>query len=182
MSSSDTARINYQAARSELVERIRLRDYVLMIYLVVVGTVMSLSLGKQSNNEILLSIPLFALGCAILVSQHNNVIGTLIEFIACDIKPVLEDNSEYAQFFICSNAFLSHSSKSNFDRSTGHGTIIVVPCLVSLIINKNHAVHSPFPLFHLWWISLIFTVLSMIIVYRAYLKRRDVYNTVRLNK
>jgi len=182
MSDSKTARMNYQAARSELVERIRLRDYVLMLYLVVVGTIMSISFGRQGNSEILFSIPFFALGCAILVSQHNNVIGTLIEFIACDVRSTLVENSEYAEFFVCSNAFLDHSWKSNIDRSFGHGTIIVVPCIISLWMNKNHMDNSPFPFYHIWGISAGLTVFSAAIVLLAFLRRRKVYKEVRYIK
>jgi hypothetical protein len=171
--------MNYQAARSELIERIRLRDYVLMIYLIVVGTIMSISFGKQSNMELLLSIPFFALACVILVSQHNNVIGTLIEYIACDIRPELEKKSEYTEFFVCSNAFLEHSSKSNRDRSIGHGTIMIGPCVVSLGVNYNHAYTLPWALVIIWYISLGLTIASGWIVCKAYKRRRQVYKKIR---
>ena len=40
MTAGDSGRVNYQAAREELVERVRLRDHVLIAYLAVIGTMM----------------------------------------------------------------------------------------------------------------------------------------------
>ena len=177
MSIGDTARKSYDAARSELVERIRLRDQVLLIYLGVVGTIFGIALGTIDKKEILLTIPFISLGCSILVSQHNFVIGTLLKFISKEIKPLLLSLSppEYASFFGCSKAFKDHCRRSNIFRSSGHGIIILVPNFVALALNLDHAIKPPIQIATLWWFGLFFMIFALCIILYAHKLRSKVY-------
>ena len=73
MSAADTARLAYDAARQEILLRMRLRDQALLVYLALVGTIFGVSLSNQDEGGeyILMTIPYIALGVAIIVSQHN---------------------------------------------------------------------------------------------------------------
>lgn len=170
-----TARIHYQAARDELVTRLRLRDQVLFIFLGFVGSLIGIALGVQDKLEILLSIPYVALGCSIVVSQHNEVIGTLIRFINHRVKPVLEAENAYASEFVSSPVFREHSQRSNKFRSTGHALIILTPCLLAIALNWKHAFYSPFPLGPVWWFAFVCSLLAGFIIGFVHLRRQKVY-------
>lgn len=176
MSIGDTARKSYEAARSELVARLKLRDQVLLIYLAVVGTIFGIALANMERVEILLIIPFISLGCTILVSQHNLVIGTLIEFIGNQIKPELLGLSppEYATFFVCSKVYEHHCTRSNRFRLWGHGIIIIIPNLAGLGYNINHAIKSPFPMGTLWWFGLVLMIISLWIILYTHQLRSEV--------
>ena len=79
----------YKAARSELVERVKLREQVLLLYLAFVGAIASTALSQNNFREISLVLPFLGLGCAILVSQHNAVIGALIRYTTKDLHEYL---------------------------------------------------------------------------------------------
>lgn len=88
MSAGDSARKFVELAKHEAIERIRLRDNVLLLYLGAVATIFSLALNK-TNAEMLLSIPFLALGATVIVCQHNLVIGDLSVFCAFEIGAFL---------------------------------------------------------------------------------------------
>ena len=175
MSKGNTARTNYVVARTELVERIRLREQVLLVYLAVIGTIFGIALENFEKNTILLIIPFIAFGCSILVSQHNSVIGTLLHFCSHEIKPFLESIDEYAPQFGVSMAFKEHSKRSNYLRSFGHAIIIIIPCFVALIYNIHHAISPLFSGGFAWWFALICTVFSIGIIHYVHKLRSNVY-------
>ncbi len=177
MSIADTARKNYEMARIELVERIRLRDNVLLVYLAVVGTVFTIALGATAKPEILLTIPYLAMGCSILVSQHNSVIGTLLAFCTRELKPILQNlhPSEYAPEFGSSKSFKEHSMRSNIFRTTGHAVIVIVPCIVALSYNWQRGFKSPFPVRIVWWFALVCTIFSIFVIRYVHGLRTKVY-------
>lgn len=183
MSQAETARTNYDAARAELLTRVRLRDQVLLIYLGFVGAVFGLSLGASgTDNAILLTLPFLSLGCSILVSQHNAVIGALIKFNTEHISIFLTSINEGAPEFTNSPAFKNHSLRSNVLRSWGHMIILLVPCVISLSYNIRHAIGSPFPTGPAWWFALVCTIGTVWIIQYVHELRRDVYNTTTWHK
>ncbi len=173
MNRLETTLISYEAARHELVERIRLRDHALLAYLAAVGTIIGIALSPIEYRMFLHAIPYVALGCSILVSQHNSVIGALIQFIYSNIKPSLCATSTYSPLFVCSKTFEKHSHKSNVHRSLGHAVIIGLPCLYSIIFLFT----SFCDLF--WWFSVGFSVAAVIIIYYSHKKRMEIYDGAR---
>ncbi len=176
MTAGDTARGNYNAARTELVERVRLRDHVLLAYLTIVGTILAISFGQHRKSEILLAVPFVAMGASILVSQHNNVIGALLLYLSKDLKPFLISKSEYAPQFGCSKSFRKHSKRSNRYRSIGHAVVIFFPALFALICNIKYATRLSFALTSAWYFGLLCVIIEALIISRAHAWRREVYN------
>lgn len=171
-----TATNYYRAVREELIERVKLRDQVLLVYLGFVGAVLGTSLTKDSWREIGLILPFLGLGCAILVSQHNAVIGAIIRFINEDLKKNLKDVGIDVPEFVSSNSFRGHSRYSNFSRSFGHAVVIMIPEVAGLGINFRHALSSPFPMGPAWWFGLAFALCSAFVIYESHRGRSRVYN------
>jgi len=167
---------HYTAARNELVERVKLRDHVLLIYLSFVGAIMGVSFSKNSWIEASLAIPFLGLACGILVSQHNIVIGALIRFINHDLKPSVEALSIHIPDFVSSPSFRGHSQYSNFLRSVGHAIIVITPQIVALGVNYKHATNSAFPMGPSWWFGALFTLISGMFIQHAHASRARVYS------
>jgi hypothetical protein len=128
MSAGETARKHYESARLELIERIKLRDHSLLVYLGVVGTILSAALAMPAKLEILLSIPYIALGVAVIISQHNEVIGSLGDFCARELEPFLRNLQppEDAPQWDNSAALHDYSMQAIKLRSWGHFLLIIV--------------------------------------------------------
>jgi hypothetical protein len=165
----------YRAARDELVERIKLRDQVLLIYLAFVGAVTGAAFSVGHSREIALVLPFLGLGCAILVSQHNSVIGAIIRYTSVELSEYLIPHELSIPEFVNSNSFRKHSPRSNFLRSVGHGVVILVPEIIGLAINYNHAIFSPFPFGPAWWFGAVCVIISFIIILVIHSGRQKVY-------
>jgi hypothetical protein len=184
MSSADTVRANYAMSRQELVQRVQMRDNALMAFLAVTGTVYGVSLGTAANTEILLIIPYLGMGCAVLVSQHNSVIGALLEFNTHEVKKFLENlsPSEYAPQFDSSKAFKKHSKRSNRLRTFGHLVIIVIPSVFALLYNIKLSFSSDVFKLLSWWFAAICTGIAIWIIWYIYGYRMRVYNETDWDK
>lgn len=165
----------YKAARLELVERVKLRDQVLLVYLAFVGVISGASLSISGSKEVAMTLPFLGMGCAILVSQHNSVIGALIRYTSVDLHNHLMPAKVTIAEFVNSSSFKGHSRQSNFFRSTGHAIVIIVPECTGLGINYTHALSSPFPLGPAWWFGALCTIASVVIILVAHLGRHRVY-------
>lgn len=180
MTKEDSARTFYESAREELIQRIRLRDNVLLFYLGAVGTISGVALGGGGvTKEILFILPFLTLGVAILVSQHNALIGSLGHFCACEIEPFFEDssNSEYAPQWDSSDALEGYKQQAIKLRSWGHTLMILVPAIASLSINYSYII-APVAFGILWWSAFISLVLSSLVIYQAHLWRKSLYRDI----
>jgi hypothetical protein len=184
MSKTTTARTNYDAARAELLTRVRLRDQVLLIYLGFAGAIFGVSLASTgvtlsaSNHEILLVLPFLSLGFSILVSQHNAVIGAIILFNTNEINAFLAKHDEGAPEFTSSLSFKGHSPRSNLLRLWGHTIILLVPCIVSLAVNICHVFKPQFPFWTAWWFALACTIGTVLVIFHVHKLRETVYEDI----
>ena len=99
MIQADAEKAAYDAARDEILLRIRLREQILMFYLTVVGTVIGVAFGKGVDHELLLIIPFIALAVSFLFSQHSVSIAGLAHFCRSELNTAFDqapqwDNSE----------------------------------------------------------------------------------------
>ncbi len=177
MSAGDTARATYESARQELIQRITLRDHVLLVYLGAVGTILAIALGTDARNDILMLIPFISLGAAVLVSQHNSVIGSLGDFCVNELDDffISLKPSEWAPQWDKSKALQKYSSKSIRLRSWGHSIIVIIPSVLGLAINWNHALYSPFPEGIVWWFAALCFALAIWIITVAHNLRVQLY-------
>jgi hypothetical protein len=106
-------RTNYESARNELVQRIQLREQVLLFFVAGVATIYSVALGAGNKLEILLAVPYLSFGTAVILSQHNSVIGALGHFCADEIGPFLKklEPAEYAPLWESSASLHRYFSK-----------------------------------------------------------------------
>lgn len=172
----------YKAARSELVERVKLRDQVLTAYLAFVGVIFGALFLKDLGKEVGLVIPFLGLGCAILVCQHNAVIGALIRYTNRDLQPVISSEIGRIPEFVSSRSFKTHSSFSNALRSFGHAVIVLVPEICGLAMNYQHALSSPFPTGPAWWFGFLCVALSAGIIQHTHSVRRAIYDETPWDK
>lgn len=175
MSDSDTARQTYNAARSEVLLRMRLRDNVLLVFLTVTGAFLGLSLQNPENKDLSLAIPFFSLGAAILVSQHNLLAAAIGQFLAHEVAPFLMDNNEHAPHWDNSVTFKKITATAAWFRFVGHCLIVAVPSSIALIINLEHATKSPFPHGQVWWAGAVCFIGSIGTLWWSHKQRLSLY-------
>jgi hypothetical protein len=173
----ETARQNYIAAREEILLRMKLRDQVLLFYLAALGTLLGFALGSSSNPEILFAIPFLAAGASIIVSQHNAVMAVIGEFCADELEKFLRelDPPENAPQWDNSYTYKRFSERSTNLRSVSHIIILLIPCVLTLVINWKH-INSPFPYSLLWYLGAGCIFFSLYVILSSHKKRSKVYD------
>ena|GEM_PF-2235543 len=180
MSAGETARKHYESARMELIERIQLRDNVLLLYLGAVGTIFGVSIGTTARLEILLVIPYLALGASTIVSQHHAMIGSLGDFLAHEIEPFLREIGEYAPQWDTSEALKASSNMSTLmGRTLGHLLLIIIPPIAGLSLNWRHGFYLTFPEGLLWWSGVILTGMSIFGIWESHQWRMKLYRRLK---
>jgi len=169
---------SYNAARQEILLRMKLRDQILLTYLVVVATLLGIALKTPDAYGILLAIPLLALGAISLITTHMVAADHLGEFCSKELGPYFEapvppgvipqwDNSQ---------TFHNYTMTSAKFRTVAHGLIVLVPSIMALGVNYPHAFGSPFPYGPLWWFCLVCFFGVAAIMYIGYQARKEKYN------
>ena len=168
----DTLRTNSEAANNEIIIHFELRDRVLLGFIAAVGTLISIALSR-AHNEILFSIPYLALGCSILVSQHNLLIGTLLDYVSNEVGPFIKQNlsEEYAPQYQTSKAYKRDAVKALKFRLYGHSIIITGPCLLALVLNINYTLNPISAYGLIWWTSLICSIGAGCLIIGGHIKR-----------
>ena len=175
MSAGDSARVFYELAKRESVERVRLRDNVLLLYIGAITTIFSFAMGRE-DLEILLVIPFMTLGAVIIISQHNAVIGTLSAYCASEIGPFLKSLTppEDAPQWDTSKALKTYSGYAITMRTVGHSLLTLLPACIALYLNRNHATDSPFPNGPVWWFGALFLMISGVVVWVVHGHRKRI--------
>jgi hypothetical protein len=70
----------FQAARDELNSRIGHRDNALLLFLAAATAVFGAAFGQVEKPALLFAIAPLGLGAALVISQHNDVIGGLHDY------------------------------------------------------------------------------------------------------
>lgn len=117
---------SYQSAREEIIQRIKLRDNALKIYLTIIISIFGLVLSCEVNPKILFTIPFLGLSFSFIVFQHHLVIRYLSYFLKEEFKSPLKhwDNSDIFEKF---------GKNIIFYRLLSQGVILVLPQILSLI-------------------------------------------------
>ncbi len=183
MSAGETARTNYESARNELVQRIQLREQVLLFFVGGVATIYSVALGAASKLEILLAVPYLSFGTAVILSQHNAVIGALGHFCADEIGPFLKklEPAEYAPLWESSASLHRYSSKVLGMRTLAHLVLIITPAALGLLLNWHDARFFDLARGTIWWIGATGTAISFWFLILAHWWRKKLYEEVKWN-
>lgn len=168
MSAPDTARLNYQIANEHLMQRLQMRENVLVGYLAGIGTILTIGFGQTTNISLALSIPFLALGCSVMVSHHNLMIGALLEYCTQESKAFLTTHTEYAPQFDTSLSFQKYGKQAIRLSFFGQIVILVLPCAVSLAANWQHVVNFSLLLTGFWWFSFVCTVVTVLVLVRTH--------------
>lgn len=125
----------YEAARAEMVERIRLRDGALLAYVVFLGAYFGFALdparlpstgGNWEHAMQLAALPAVSLIFTLVVLQHHLLISHLAQYITLEL---LEETRDKHWDAWCT----AHAGEEkNVTRRTAQGLILVVPSFYSL--------------------------------------------------
>lgn len=172
MTSGDSARQYHATARSEIIQRLQLRDNVLLVFLGATGALFGIALGTNANPEILLVVPYLTLGATLIISQHHEVIGSLGLFLREELHPALEKMGDAAPEWDTSDALREYHSQAIWMRILAHTILLIIPPLGSLAINWHHRVVSAFPQGLAWWLGALFAGLSVVVLVRSHYQRK----------
>jgi hypothetical protein len=163
----ELAKISYQRASNEIVQRISLRDNFIILYIGAIATIIAASLSDKGSLQYLLFIPILSFGFVYIISHQNKVIGGLAEFIQRELEPVFEKNNIKVPFWDSSITLRNLESKLKFLRRTGQLGIVILPAIISLILNFDDIFGTPFFKF-IWITCLIITILSAYILFESH--------------
>ena len=161
----------YESARAELIQRVRLRDHVLLVYLGLVSTILGIAFGTGTNPKVLFVIPFVSCGVSILIYQHNNAVGALGKF--CRV--------ELGKFFTlvpqwdASQSLRAYAYTQIYHRFSSHCILMVTPCILSLFMNLEYW-DGKFPFILIWWASLIGTFYVFVVTILTQLYRKKLYD------
>ena len=179
----ESARHSFDAARDELNLRLKLRDSALLAYIVAVGAVLSFVFQdktKSTNINLLLIIPYLSLSYAFVVSQHNSVIASIIEFLNLDLRTEFKKHNAYATQFVSSESFIKHTPDSNWKRSFSHFIVIFIPSFFSLAITFPNL--KSIILIILWLTAVIAVTIGLIQVLEVYYKRQKINSMIEYDQ
>jgi hypothetical protein len=171
MSSGETGRKVYDQMRSEIVQRVQLRDNALILYLGSVGTIFGLALGQLAKYEILLIIPYLSMGVAAIISHHHSIIGSQISFIADELVPFFKSVNEASPMWEISETRKEYSARDINLRFLANLTLTTIPPIAGLILTYELGFYQPFPLGPLWWAGVVITIISIYITVESHFYR-----------
>jgi len=181
MDSFQLAKMNYEIAHSDYGNHVRLRDNVLLIFLAASGTIFGVSLGTAKTNEMLLVIPILALGCSILVAHHSIIIGMVFEYCYFELNQFLsaEESNNCPPIIERSIAWEKTRESTIRLRSIGHSIILGAPCAVAILFNWSHAYIFSMPATGGWWLGNLCTILSVVIINKMNKDRIKSFRTAK---
>jgi hypothetical protein len=107
------------------------------------------------------------------------MIGFLGDFLAHEIEPFLKGIGEYAPQWDTSEALKSSLSATWLRRALGHLILIDIPPIIALILNWRHSFPLAFPAGLFWWIGVVFTGISIWVIWDSHLQRKRLYQRLR---
>ena len=87
----ETARVHWESARQEAIQRVALRDRALMACMAAAATLFGVVYSTTISKALLLAVPYIAFGAALIASQHNAVIGGLGSYCVGSYKRTLKN-------------------------------------------------------------------------------------------
>jgi hypothetical protein len=172
----------YNSARTEMLERMKIRDNLMIVYIGVVITIFTIAINT-GKCHILYCIPYFGLGISFLVSQHYEGIGKLALFCAKEIGQFLKKNNAYAPQWDGSEILLKHPAWAVIVRGCSHGILLGLPSLMALVYNKQELVTSQGPYVHfLWFLGIICVLGTFLLLIISHVKRINLYKDWPKNK
>jgi len=94
-----------------------------------------------------------------------------------EIGPYIEklQPPEFAPQWDNSKALLNAANEAMLSRMWAHIIVIMIPTILALALNYNHALNSAFPFGPLWWLCLLAVIIIILIIIRADSTRKEYY-------
>lgn len=177
MGETETALAAYQAARQEVIERIRLRDNALVMFLGATSVVFGLAVDDKARSSLLLLlIPYLALAASFILAQHDRTIGALCAFITDDLRKFLRGLRADAPMWESSQFLREYTDLSILMRTLSNLILIILPAVLSLawawstIRSEGKLIQS------VWWGGCAVTVMMTILLVATHLDRKSKYD------
>jgi hypothetical protein len=179
MSKFDTARTFYESARQELIERIKLRDNIALIFWGAIGAIFGIAFGTSIYTDILLIVPYLSFGCVIMISQHNSVIGCLADYINNELNPIFTEENKDTINWDRSSALKKYLSHAIWYRTISHFILIVIPSILAsfVLVDYYSCLNSYKNVF--WWLGVLLTLFTIVIIILSHLKRKEVQSRIK---
>jgi len=174
----DCATTNYEAAREEILERMRLRDQFLLGYVVAVAALFGVAFGVDVERcEVLLIVPYVALAFSVLVSQHHAVIGSLLFFCGKELHPYLTNLSgaDATPRWESSETYRSDFRRLLMRRSWAHLVLLLLPPAASLWLNRSLLGSGDALTVFVWIGGLVFTLGAALFIRLGFSFRRRAF-------
>jgi hypothetical protein len=145
-----------------------------MLFLAAAGTLFGIAFGTNAKHEILLVVPYLTLGATAIICQHHEVIGALGLFLHNELHPFLLEIGEAAPEWDTSHSLKEHLPRFMRMRSLAHSVLLVSPPLAALAINWHYALHTEFPGTPMWYLGLVFMLISCVAIYASHTFRKRI--------
>lgn len=175
-SRGENARVHEQTARAEIIQRIALRDNALVLYIGAIGAIIGLVGSGNIGLEILLIVPYLAFGAAIIINQHNVLIGLLGHYLVVELDTEYKKLDEYVPQWDGSKSATTTIGKYPvlLQLKYGHLVLIATPPILGLILNWRFLYPTTL-LAIAWWLGVVLTLLSVGIILGAARYRNELY-------
>lgn len=190
----ETARKDMEGTRNEINIRLGQRDTALFGFLVAVGALGGVALGRQeahpANPDILLMIPFLALAVAAVVAQHHIVIGSRERHIVIDIMPFLQERNAGA---LLKEAIPPgrYAMRDIRMRTMAHALVLFVPAVMVLIlytqqvelrraalIGSAWSETWTWPMISSWVLAILCTLGTAVLLFYAHSERMEAANEI----
>lgn len=181
---STTGQCYYKAARDEIVMRLRMRDQILLSFIISTGAIFGITLSNiNENGPITLVIPFLSFGTSILVSAHTRAMTNILLYVD-DLAPAI-NNCRASKIPLypwdSSEEFRKEGKNSSFMRFLGNSVVILTPAIYSLVFTYKDIEILSFsmsnPKSSLWNLDVILIVLSVIFLYSTHMHRKEIIFT-----
>jgi hypothetical protein len=177
------AELYYTAARTEIVERMKLRDNALVLYATGVSAIIGVAFGQVTRTEVLLLLPFVAFVAALIANHHSEATGALGYYCARELSQYLPHDVPQWDSSYTLQEFRTGAIRY---RLIGESALFLVPPGFSLLyVADLHSWSSLVEVNFLavaWWIGLLFALvvaLLQILTLRARHKYYERTWTVR---
>ncbi len=147
----------------ELAARIQARDFILLSYMALAGTLLSASLTKGDQTELALAIPYIGLATSLITTHHDLIISIIADFM----RELSKDSPGLRWHH--DPAFLARGKSYRTIRHLGAGFFMVFTVASSLFVNHEHMARGHAKTFLpclIWWGGLVsgFAILGVMII------------------
>lgn len=127
---------HYETVRQEILERIRLRQTVLVLYLGFVGTVLGFAFSPD-KNKIGIVIPFVSFGVAWIIRDHELLLGYLGQWLKTTYDNYLRSNPEFEKYPQWdSSPLIENYAKSVLSaRFIGYICLLLILSIVGLVVS-----------------------------------------------